>query len=429
MSTTLSTCTYIINRGKKDKERVCGDTCDGPLCSKHSKMGTPRKTAKRFDDGDEEEDTFESEISSPLASRTTRQSTPVATPPPRSRRTSTPAEESPSRPSTERSANSGRKLRNSTSVEDSPKTSRRNTPIRSSISAATDTPPRTNTPRRGTPRLNKGSSTSTATLESASAYKPISTPPRSTGNSSDNIEVPTTRLNGLTVRDEVNNDLDSGKNTESDTLLPLADGPKMPKRTNTADSAVSHGPRDPTERKLMEYIPESVSWSVAGKIMQVLRKPPRNGDEKGFVYMLRVTPYPPEPSSEREEGNKMMIIKVGNSKDVQARLRGLRGAKCKFFRYERLELYPNGIGDIELKYKAEDLVHAQLSNWRYRSAKRCPCNSEHKEFFEVTPEKELKAVYDCINHWAQVVNEHHNTLWPGEVERLKLLAEKKRRES
>ncbi|KAH8696050.1 hypothetical protein BGW36DRAFT_451108 [Talaromyces proteolyticus] len=189
------------------------------------------------------------------------------------------------------------------------------------------------------------------------------------------------------------------------------DKPLKLKRVNTAQSAISYGPRDPVLRQLNQFMPRAIHPSVHEYITLALEARLRKDERRAYVYILHAIPGRERHSSASADENidtDRIILKVGSSIDVSARITRL-SSECKYHKYKRLEAFPD-IGPIELSYKVEELVHATLKNWAYRSPLKCPCKKEHKEFFEVE-QKELKAVYRCVKHWADVVTKNKDKLW------------------
>lgn len=411
-------CPYIVNRGKEG-EYICGAMSQsGLLCAKHKKC-KPQVHEVDEDKEEEEEERPPTERSKNKGRRT-RESTPV---------TST-----PSRPRTARSKPASP---SATETPTRPKTAPNKS---SSTSAATDTP--TSTELSNTPRRSTRKSTPKATPKPASTRKlrsslpgPDSTPPHTlTGTSNDGIEELTGRLKELNVISSDDTEEQAGRiedlNIEDEddieAIHSARESLNMPKRVNTAESVVSfsYGTGGPLSSYLMEGIKDDVS--VAAKIIKELPKPPRSDDGSGYVYIFLVTPKPSfqintdnkkTSTAASEKGinsEEKMIIKVGSARDPGERMKGL----CVYYKYETRGVFPKEKGKkIVFRYKAERMAQIQLQNWLYDLPNgRCQCDIKHQELFHVT-QKQLEAVFRCVEHWATVVNADHEKLWPGAVER------------
>lgn len=269
---------------------------------------------------------------------------------------------------------------------------------RSSISA-TETP--TNTERNSTPRRSTRNSTPKATPKSAFTRKlrsslpgADSTPPTSTEISGDGNEELAGRLRDLNVGDEDNIDPHS---SYAESLV--------------SASVAGYDPHNLRVRKYDKYMPNGLHSWFYKDILAHLSSPLWKHEEAGYVYVVQAIPYVGEvEKTVKNVKEERIILKIGASKDGNQRINNLPG-KCRWYEYKRLEGWPK-IERVALKYKAEKLVQAHMKQYHYES--KCLCDKRHTEFFEVKPE-ELKVVFESVKHWASIVNDYKDVIWPEAV--------------
>lgn len=422
-----SKCTYIINKGKTG-ERKCPTTPrSGSRCAKHK----GHRSQVQEEENDDDDGSFISGLFSRLE-LSTRESTPEA--------------DTPTRPRTKHSnlnsiftslnSSSLNTARNQSSSTSSVETPTRTITARNQFkfTSAMSTP--TSTDIESTPRPSTRGYTPEVTLKPASTRESRSSLFRAALTSSTSIGT------GGGGSDKLAGQLNNLNATSNDGIEELAaqiqdfnvedkddqEWPEMWKPDIYTESVVSYGPRDSYERGLKRYLMKGLDDTLIKDLIERLPIYPRDKDGEGYVYIYLATPVQSlqmatennenQRSTEASKGDmsskEKIIVKVGSSAKPDQRLRNLHG-KCGQYRYKHLEVFPKE-RTVAFRYKAEKMAQVQLQHWRYRPKDGCICHTEHKELFEIT-KGELKYVFRCVNHWATIVNAHHEKLWPRPVEK------------
>ena len=142
------------------------------------------------------------------------------------------------------------------------------------------------------------------------------------------------------------------------------------------------GPIAETERVGQLFCPSTIDVSIRDAIMNRVNK-------EGHIYILKSPQY-----FQRLFPNQPPLLKIGMVKDVSKRMESLR-EKCGLFDLARVADCQDR--PVNFYWKVEELVHAELQNFRRAfKCKKCRnvkgTETEHREWFAVDEEVALRTV-------------------------------------